>query len=223
MERSLNSSATKSAHPAIGSDVKVMGVRNRDRIKLTVGCAFVGRHLASVDDYVRAKDAVASIAIEAARQTSPLEVEVVVNGADDMAQGDIFLTVTGTSAEAGDDGEVGRGNRANGLVTPYRLMTMEAAAGKNPVSHVGKLYSLLAGRAAEALVAEVRRGRRHLRVRKSDRTTDFGPPIGRRRLDDARRRRRRSDHRLGPRNIAAELGRVAELRQALLDERVTVY
>ena len=34
-------------------------------------------------------------------------------------------------------------------------MSLEAAAGKNPVTHVGKLYNLLANRIARALVAEV--------------------------------------------------------------------
>ena len=48
----------------------------------------------------------------------------------------------------GDDGSVGRGNRANGLITPYRPMSMEATAGKNPVSHVGKIYNLLSNRIA---------------------------------------------------------------------------
>jgi S-adenosylmethionine synthetase len=43
---------------------------------------------------------------------------------------------------------VGRGNRVNGLITPYRPMSLEAAAGKNPVSHTGKLYNLLAERIA---------------------------------------------------------------------------
>jgi S-adenosylmethionine synthetase len=50
----------------------------------------------------------------------------------------VYLTVTGTSAEAGDDGEVGRGNRVNDLITPYRPISLEAAAGKNPVTHVGQ-------------------------------------------------------------------------------------
>jgi S-adenosylmethionine synthetase len=52
--------------------------------------------------------------------------------------------VTGLSAEMGDDGQVGRGNRVNGLITPNRNMSLEAAAGKNPVSHVGKIYNVLA-------------------------------------------------------------------------------
>jgi S-adenosylmethionine synthetase len=54
----------------------------------------------------------------------------------------------------GDDGATGRGNRGNGLITPMRPMTMEAIAGKNPVSHVGKIYNVLAQRAA-AEIAEI--------------------------------------------------------------------
>lgn len=50
---------------------------------------------------------------------------------------------------------MGRGNRVNGLITPYRPMSLEAAAGKNPVTHVGKLYSLMANRIAHAVVDEV--------------------------------------------------------------------
>ena len=91
----------------------------------------------------------------AAQQVTTLPVEVSVNAADDVPASNVYLTVTGTSAEAGDDGQVGRGNRANGLITPYRPMTMEAAAGKNPVTHVGKLYNVAARLMAEAIVAEV--------------------------------------------------------------------
>jgi len=79
-------------------------------------------------------------------------VEVHVNCAD--AGENIYLTVTGTSIEMGDDGATGRGNRGNGLITPMRPMTMEAIAGKNPVSHVGKIYNVLAQKAA-AEIAEL--------------------------------------------------------------------
>lgn len=78
--------------------------------------------------------------------------DVEVNAADDVHTGSVFLTVTGTSAEAGDDGEAGRGNRVCGLITPYRPMTMESAAGKNPVTHVGKIYNLMARQIAGAVV-----------------------------------------------------------------------
>jgi S-adenosylmethionine synthetase len=91
--------------------------------------------------------------IAAAETASELAIEV--NAADDLASESIYLTVTGTSAEAGDDGEAGRGNRVNGLITPYRPMTMESVAGKNPVTHVGKLYNLCAGLVADAVVNEL--------------------------------------------------------------------
>jgi S-adenosylmethionine synthetase len=78
-----------------------------------------------------------------------------VNAADGDTPESVYLTVTGLSAEAGDDGQVGRGNRVNGLITPYRPMSLEAAAGKNPVAHVGKLYNVMANRVAHAVVMEV--------------------------------------------------------------------
>ncbi|MDH3580739.1 MAG: S-adenosylmethionine synthase, partial [Hyphomicrobiales bacterium] len=84
-----------------------------------------------------------------------VSADILVNAADDLEREAIYLTVTGTSAESGDDGETGRGNRANGLITPFRPMTLEAVAGKNPVSHVGKLYNVAAQQIAGALVEEI--------------------------------------------------------------------
>jgi len=55
----------------------------------------------------------------------------------------------------GDDGSVGRGNRANGLITPNRPMSMEATSGKNPINHIGKIYNILSTQMAEACVREV--------------------------------------------------------------------
>ena len=77
--------------------------------------------------------------------------EIAINAADHLPTGAVYLTVTGTSAEAEDDGEVGRGNRVNALITPCRPMSLEAAAGKNPVTHVGKIYNTLARDIAAAL------------------------------------------------------------------------
>jgi len=155
VEHALNSRDTKREHPAIGEDIKVMGVRHDRQIQLTIGCAFVGRHLADLAHYSQEKDAARALAIAAARSTTTLDVQACVNAADDLARGDVFLTVTGTCAEAGDDGQVGRGNRVGGLITPYRAMTLEAAAGKNPVSHVGKIYNLVAGRIATRVSREL--------------------------------------------------------------------
>ncbi len=154
-ERALNAADTKQTHPAFGEDIKVMGVRHGENIELTVSCAFVDRFLAGMDDYLENKRSAAALAVAAASRASALAVRAVVNAADDLERGDLFMTVTGTSAEAGDDGQTGRGNRACGLITPYRIMSIEGAPGKNPVSHTGKLYNLLAPRIAAASAAQL--------------------------------------------------------------------
>jgi S-adenosylmethionine synthetase len=155
IERQLNGPSMKTAHPAVGRDIKVMGVRRNDRIHFTIACAMIGRHLNGIAEYVEATDDVRRCAQETAQRVTSLPGDSVVNAADDVARGAVYLTVTGTSAEAGDDGEAGRGNRTSGLITPYRPMTIEAAAGKNPVNHVGKLYNLAAGRIADRIAGVV--------------------------------------------------------------------
>lgn len=155
VEKSLNSADTKSAHPEIGEDIKVMGVRKQETLELTVACAFIDRYIKNVDDYVQKRATLIALVEQAVRVESGMPVHINVNAADDIDQGSLYLTVTGTSAESGDDGEVGRGNRVNGLIAPYRPMNMEAAAGKNPVTHVGKLYNIVAQRIAETLIQEL--------------------------------------------------------------------
>jgi S-adenosylmethionine synthetase len=132
-----------------------MGLRENDHITLTIACALIGRFLGDIGSYCEAKSRIHAVALETARSLTSREVLVQVNAADDMSSGAVYLTVTGTSAEAGDDGETGRGNRANGLITPYRPMALEAMAGKNPITHTGKLYSAAAICVANALVAQV--------------------------------------------------------------------
>jgi S-adenosylmethionine synthetase len=152
IEMRLNSQETREHDPALGEDVKVMAFRHDDAIRVVVACAMVDDALRGIGDYRAARDRAAQIALEAARKVSRLPTEIGVNVGDDLAAGQIYLTVTGTSAEAGDDGQTGRGNRVNGLITPHRPMTMESVAGKNPITHVGKLYNIAAGIIAQQIV-----------------------------------------------------------------------
>lgn len=155
IERKINATDRQQTRPAWGEDVKVMAVRLKDRIQLTVACAMIGRFIADMDAYVEQKTALCGLVRELAESHGFNECEIKINAADDESSNAIYLTVTGTSAEAGDDGQVGRGNRVNGLITPCRPMSLEAAAGKNPVSHVGKIYNVLAKDIAETLVSSM--------------------------------------------------------------------
>jgi S-adenosylmethionine synthetase len=145
----------KKVLPAIGTDIKVMGMRKNDKITLTVACAMIDKHIDDQDHYFQIKEELRGKIFDLAGEYTDREVEVFVNTGDDAETGCVYLTVTGTSAEMGDDGSVGRGNRCNGLITPNRPMSMEATSGKNPINHVGKLYNLLSNQIAKDIAANV--------------------------------------------------------------------
>ncbi len=142
-------------YPAYGQDIKIMGLRQGNSIKLTLCCAMVDRHISSLSEYIDLRSRLQDEAAAVARKCTGRSVEVSVNTADCDHECSLFLTVTGTSAEMGDDGSVGRGNRANGLITPHRPMSMEATSGKNPINHIGKIYNLLSSELAHECVRKV--------------------------------------------------------------------
>jgi S-adenosylmethionine synthetase len=136
----------------IGEDVKVMGMRRDGELILTIALPFLATEIEDRTAYQEARDA-AQAAIEAyAANLDHRKVVVAVNTADDLESDKVYLTLTGTSAEMGDDGAVGRGNRVNGVIAPFRSTSLEAACGKNPISHVGKVYNVLALTAAQEIV-----------------------------------------------------------------------
>lgn len=141
--------------PAIGYDIKVMGFRQKDIINLTIAAAYVDKYVKDDKEYFAIKEELIDLINDHAKKVTDKEVRVFVNTADkDEDTTGHYLTVTGLSMENGDDGSVGRGNRVNGLITPYRPMSLEAAAGKNPVTHIGKLYNVLSNMIAEKIVEE---------------------------------------------------------------------
>jgi len=133
-------------------DLETIG--NKDYMRITIAMAFVDKYIKGVKDYLEKKEVISNYAYSIAKKLTTKEVDIFINTADEPDNGSVYITVTGTSAEAGDDGEVGRGNRVNGLITPYRPMSLEAAAGKNPVSHIGKIYNTAAMDLAERIVSE---------------------------------------------------------------------
>jgi S-adenosylmethionine synthetase len=149
--RRLNGSEVRRHSPEIGPDIKVLGIRNGEAATFTVAIAFIDRHIRDAKHYLERKAAAEALVRDIATASGFRDPEIAVNAADDAAAGSFYLTVTGTSAEAGDDGQAGRGNRVNGLITPFRPMSIESFAGKNPVTHVGNLYNIAAGLIAQAI------------------------------------------------------------------------
>ncbi len=151
VERHLNSDEFRS-EVAVGRDIKVMGARVGREGRITIAAPILAMRVADRIDYDSEIAKINEAATEVAGEAFGERVTVVVNQADGPES--VYLTYTGTSAEAGDDGQVGRGNRFGGLITPYRPMSLEAAAGKNPAAHVGKTYHAVGADIAARLIAD---------------------------------------------------------------------
>ena len=167
-EQYLNSRTFKKEYPESGEDVKVMGLRHSEDVHLTVAMPLVDRFVESEEEYFKKKIELHEQIEEftagfAERERAELEAcmclkpTASLNTLDIPGRGlqGIYTTVTGTSAEDADGGEVGRGNRVNGIIPLNRPVSSEAAAGKNPVSHIGKIYNLLSHRIAARIYKEV--------------------------------------------------------------------
>ena len=159
LERHLNSKAFKNKYPETGEDIKVMGLRTGRDLDLTVAMPLVSRFVWNEKSYFERKEVLQKEMRRYVRRFETFrKVLVHFNTLDEPGRGlnGVYLSLLGTSAEDADSGQVGRGNRVNGLISLNRPMGTEAAAGKNPVSHVGKIYNVLAHRIAKKLYENIK-------------------------------------------------------------------
>jgi S-adenosylmethionine synthetase len=157
-EKYVNSPEFKKRFPESGEDVKVMASRKNDDLRLTIAMAFVDRFVKSENDYFKKKSVIHEEIVNLVKKRADFDkVTIDLNTLDQRGRGldGVYVTVLGTSAEAGDSGQVGRGNRTNGIIPLNRPYCSEAAAGKNPVSHVGKIYNTLTHKIAKEVYHNV--------------------------------------------------------------------
>lgn len=159
VEQFLNGPSFKKEFPDTGEDVKVLAVRTGRDLSVTVAMPFLAPFIRAESEYFKRKDRVQRVLVDfLKRKTEPtISLQVFLNVLDQRGAGEAgaYLTLLGTSAEAGDSGEVGRGNRVCGIISLRRPASAEAAAGKNPVAHVGKIYNVLAQELAEDIHKKV--------------------------------------------------------------------
>ncbi len=158
IERMMNSRTFKQHFPEVGEDIKVMGFRRGAELHMTAAVAFVDRYVDSEAQYFRRKGELHDAVMERLNTVEGFEARhFYLNTLDEPGRGigGMYLSVTGTSAESGDSGQVGRGNKVNGVIALNRPMGTEAAAGKNPISHVGKIYTIMTHQVANTIHREV--------------------------------------------------------------------
>jgi len=160
LEQYLNSEKFKERFPETGEDVKIMGLRRKERLELTVAMPLIASYINSEKEYfIKKEEIIEEIKRFLKRFSDEFNtIELYYNTLDERERGigGVYLSLLGTSAEDADSGQVGRGNRVNGLISMNRPMGTEAAAGKNPVSHVGKIYNILSHRIARKVYESVK-------------------------------------------------------------------
>jgi S-adenosylmethionine synthetase len=147
----LNSADFKARFPETGEDVKVLGIRRQSQLGLTVAMPLLLTYVRTESEYFERKAVIQADLLDyLSSHASSLEISLNLNHLDHTGDGldGIYTSLLGTSAEDADSGQVGRGNQVNGVIALNRPRGAEAAAGKNPVSHVGKIYSILADQLA---------------------------------------------------------------------------
>ena len=144
IEGKLNSKEFKQKYPWVGSDIKIMGFRFRDSFDITMCIPQISIYVANIDEYKQNMEFVRGVIFSIAQEMGIEKFDLHTNTRDNYENSELYLTVTGSSIESGDEGLVGRGNRINGIISPTRLMSMEGACGKNPVYHIGKIYYVAA-------------------------------------------------------------------------------
>lgn len=141
-------------HSFIGQDIKVMAVRRQNEIDVTTCVPFISTETPDRQFYEEMKFQIAEALTERAKEIveDKLRVNVSVNTADQNRHRNlVYMTATGSCIEFGEEGFVGRGNSPNGLISSMRVHSMEAAFGKNPVYHTGRVHAFFSAEIAREL------------------------------------------------------------------------
>jgi len=149
VEKYLTSESYRVHYNDTGFDVKIVGVRDCNKISLFVNIPFLANKIDSREIYLSRVSSVTEDIYQFLESYSDMEIDLNVNPEKDSGRS--YMTAIGSVADTGDVGVVGRGNRLNGLITPMRPMSIEASSGKNPIDHTGKLYGL----ASQAIADEI--------------------------------------------------------------------
>jgi S-adenosylmethionine synthetase len=133
-----------------GQDIKVMVVRREDKFDITLCVPFFSKYVGNADSYWSMLYKLESDLLKYAKGLldNKAEIDLKVNPHDQRRRGSVdaksfYFVASGGALDYGEEGLVGRGNNRLGIIPSFRPYTMEAACGKNPIYHVGKVLGIV--------------------------------------------------------------------------------
>jgi S-adenosylmethionine synthetase len=152
LEETVTGPLGRERFPGVGTDVKVLATRLDNRVTITMCVPILPQAAGARHDYDYAIDDVTK-ELQSRVQASRFDAVLQVNTKD--REGGCYLAPFGTALGKSDCGAVGRGNRQGGIISAFRPANVEAPAGKNPLHHVGKLYTEAAGDLSDRVWAQM--------------------------------------------------------------------
>jgi S-adenosylmethionine synthetase len=144
-----------------GQDIKVMVVRRKNKFDVTLCVPFFSKYLKDTESYWSRLYKLESELTGYAKNFlgNSVEIDLKVNPHDQRRKGtndakSFYFVAAGGALDYGEEGVVGRGNNRLGIIPSFRPYTMEAACGKNPIYHVGKVLGLVSDVLAKRIATE---------------------------------------------------------------------
>ncbi len=147
--------------PFVGQDIKVMSIRKKKDIEITICIPFFSAQTPDAKTYFGRKREIQNDLQDLASSfvKGKYKVKVNVNTQDEMikkpSEGKgFYFVISGSALDSGEEGVVGRGNRSRGIISNVRPYSMEGIQGKNPSYYVGKVYNYVADLLSKAVAEE---------------------------------------------------------------------
>lgn len=158
MERYFYKKDNSPRFPFIGQDIKVMSVRKKKNIDITMCVPFFSAKVPNADKYFKLKNTIQNDIQNLASSfvKGKYKVKLAINTQDQMIKNPsegkgFYFVISGSALDSGEEGVVGRGNRSRGVVSNVRPYSMEGIHGKNPSYYVGKVYNYIADLLSKAV------------------------------------------------------------------------
>lgn len=147
LERHLNQEGAGPRYTHLGQDIKIMAYRRHHRVDVVANIAVHPNAAPTAGAYDTVITELWHELSQVAEKICPeLHVNLRINTQETnpFAAKKHYLLGSGSCLEFGEEGFVGRGNGVSGLIPIQRPKSVEAAFGKNPTYHSGKVYTIYA-------------------------------------------------------------------------------
>lgn len=140
----------------VGQDVKVMVLREERKISVVLCLPQLAHKTTDWEEYHFRNTQLSKLLSAEAESIvgESYEIDLKVN----PSRGSIplvYLLANGSCIDCGEEGLVGRGNSFSGVISIMRQHSVEAASGKNPQYHTGRVMGYLTDRLAKAIYRDL--------------------------------------------------------------------